>query len=185
MEDIQIIDLYWKRSEQAISETDTKYGPYCYKIAYNILTNKEDSEESVYDTYMDAWNAMPPHKPTLLASFLGKITRRISIDRWRGRTAAKRGGKEIDLALDELEWCVTDSRSLEDELDRKELIRTVNQFLASLSVTERRVFLQRYWAMESIDTIAVTYNFSQSKVSSMLHRTRQKLRIILDKEGFR
>lgn len=184
MEDKQIIDLYWKRSEQAISETDTKYGPYCYKIAYNILTNKEDSEECVYDTYMDAWNAMPPHKPTLLGSFLGKITRRISIDRWRLRTAAKRGGNEIDLALDELDWCVSDSRSLEDELDQKELIGAVNQFLAALSVTERRVFLQRYWAMESIDTIAVTYNFSQSKVTSMLHRTRHKLRIMLDKEGF-
>lgn len=185
MEDKQIIDLYWNRSEEAISETDTKYGPYCYKIAYNILTNKEDSEESVYDTYMDAWNAMPPHRPTLLASFLGKITRRISIDRWRGRTATKRGGREIDLALDELEWCVSDSRSLEDELDRKELIRAVNQFLSSLPVTERRVFLHRYWAMESIENIAVTYNFSQSKVASMLHRTRKKLRIILEKEGFR
>lgn len=185
MEDKQIIDLYWNRSEEAISETDTKYGPYCYKIAYNILSNKEDSEESVYDTYMDAWNAMPPHRPTLLASFLGKITRRISIDRWRGRTAAKRGGNEIDLALDELEWCVSDTRSLEDEIDRKELIRTVNHFLGSLTTTERRVFLRRYWAMESIEDIAATYNFSQSKVATMLHRTRKKLRSILVKEGFR
>ena len=185
MEDRQIIDLYWSRSEEAISETDTKYGPYCYKIAYNILTNKEDSEESVYDTYMDAWNAMPPHRPAMLASFLGKITRRISIDRWRSRTATKRGGNEIDLALDELEWCVADSRTLEDEMDRKELVRTVNQFLSSLAVTDRRVFLQRYWAMASIEDIAVTYGFSQSKVASMLHRTRKKLRIILEKEGFR
>ena len=185
MEDRQIIDLYWNRSEEAISQTDKKYGPYCYKIAYNIFGSKEDSEESVYDTYMDAWNAMPPNRPTHLACFLGKITRRISIDRWRGRTAAKRGGKEIDLALDELEWCVSDSRSLEDEIDRKELIRAVNCFLDSLSVTERRVFLQRYWAMESIESIAVTYHFSQSKVSSMLHRTRKKLRIALEKEGFR
>lgn len=185
MEDKQIIDLYWNRSEQAISETDTKYGPYCYKIAYNILTNKEDSEESVYDTYMDAWNAMPPHRPSLLASFLGKITRRISIDRWRVRTAAKRGCTETALALDELEWCVADSRILEDEMDRKELIRTINHFLGSLTVTERRVFLQRYWAMESIEDIAVTYNFSQSKVTSMLYRTRKKLRNTLEKEGFR
>lgn len=118
----------------------------------------------MYDTYMDAWNAMPPHRPTLLACFLGKITRRISIDRWRGRTAVKRGSSEIDLALDELEWCVSGSRSLEDELDRKELVRTINQFLGALSVTERRVFLQRYWAMESIENISLTYNFSQSKV---------------------
>lgn len=185
MEDKQIIDLYWSRSEEAISETESKYGPYCYKIAYNILSNKEDSEESVYDTYMDAWNAIPPHRPTLLASFLGKITRRISIDRWRERTAVKRGGNEIDLALDELEWCVSGSRTLEDELDRKELIRTVNQFLSSLSVAERRVFLLRYWAMESIENIAVRYNFSQSKVAAMLYRIRKKLRIVLEKEGFR
>lgn len=185
MEDKQIIDLYWSRSEEAISETESKYGPYCYKIAYNILRNKEDSEESVYDTYMDAWNAIPPHRPTLLASFLGKITRRISIDRWRERTAVKRGGNEIDLALDELEWCVSGSRSLEDELDRKELVRTVNQFIGALPVTERRVFLQRYWAMESIENISLTYSFSQSKVASMLHRTRKKLRTALEKEGFR
>lgn len=185
MEDKQIIDLYWKRSEQAISETDTKYGSYCYNIAYNILSNKEDSEESVYDTFMDAWNAMPPHRPALLASFLGKITRRISIDRWRGRAAAKRGGTETALALDELEWCVAESRALEDEMDRKELIRTVNHFLGSLTVTERRVFLHRYWAMDSIENIAATYNFSQSKVTSMLHRTRKKLRSTLEKEGFR
>lgn len=185
MEDRQIIDLYWSRSEEAISETDTKYGPYCYKIAYNILTNREDSEESVYDTYMDAWNAMPPHRPAMLASFLGKITRRISIDRWRERTAAKRGGNEIDLALDELEWCVSDSRSLEAELDRKELIRVVNQFLSTLPITERRVFLLRYWSISSIEEIARTYGFTQSKTASILHRTRKKLRAVLEKEGFR
>lgn len=185
MEDRQIIDLYWNRSEEAISETDTKYGPYCYKIAYNILANKEDSEESVYDTYMDAWNAMPPHRPAMLASFLGKITRRISIDRWRGRTAAKRGGNEIDLALDELEWCVSDSRSLEVELDRKELIRVVNQFLSTLPSTERRVFLLRYWSISSIEEIAAAYGFTKNKTASMLHRTRKKLRAVLEKEGFR
>ena len=185
MEDRQIIDLYWNRSEEAISETAAKYGPYCYKIAYNILSNQEDSEECVYDTYMDVWNAIPPHRPVFFASFLGKITRRISIDRWRERSAAKRGSNETSLALDELEWCVSDSRSLEDELDRKELIRAVNRFIASLPTTERRVFLQRYWAMASIENISAAYNFSQSKVASMLHRTRKKLRAALKKEGFR
>lgn len=184
MEDRKIIDLYQSREERAISETDRKYGPYCYKIAYNILENKEDSEESVYDTYLDAWNAIPPHRPAMLASFLGKITRRISIDRWRHRTAIKRGGNEIDLALDELDWCVSDSRSLEDEMDRKELVRVINHFLSSLSVVDRRIFMQRYWAMASIKDIATTYGFSQSKVTSILHRTRKKLRLILEKEGF-
>ena len=162
MEDRQIVDLYWSRSEEAISQTQAKYGRYCYKIAYNILGNKEDSEESVSDTYLDAWNAIPPHRPTLLSSFLGKITRRISIDRWRARTAGKRGGSETDLALEELEWCVSGSRSLEDELDRKELIR----------------------ALASIGDIGALYHFSESKVASMLHRTRKKLRTALEKEGF-
>lgn len=185
MEDRQIVDLYWSRSEEAISQTQAKYGRYCYKIAYNILGNKEDSEESVSDTYLDAWNAIPPHRPTLLSSFLGKITRRISIDRWRARTAGKRGGCETDLALEELEWCVSGSRSLEDELDRKELIRALDRFLGALPEMERRVFLQRYWAMASIGDICALYHFSESKVASMLHRTRKKLRTALEKEGFR
>lgn len=185
MEDKQIIDLYWKRSEQAISETDTKYGPYCYKIAYNILSNKEDSEESVYDTYMDAWNAMPPHRPTLLACFLGKITRRISIDRWRGQTAAKRGGNEIDLALEELEYCAADSHTVEQAYERKQLALVFNRFLGSLPETQRRVFLCRYWYLDSISDIANYYGFSDSKVTSMLHRTRKKLRAVLEKEGLR
>ena len=108
MDDQEIIDLYFQRSENAISETASKYGGYCYSIAYNILTNNEDAEESVSDTYLAAWNAMPPRRPSILATFLGKITRRLSIDRWRSRNAYKRGGGEIILALEELEDCVAD-----------------------------------------------------------------------------
>ena len=99
MNDDQIIQLYFDRSEQAIKETDTKYGGYCYSIAYNILTNPEDAEESVSDTYLSAWNAMPPRRPSILATFLGKITRRLAIDRWRYRNACKRGGGEVTLVL--------------------------------------------------------------------------------------
>lgn len=106
MEDNRIVDLYWARSEDAITETSEKYGKYCYAIAYNILSNAEDADESVNDTYLDAWHNMPPHRPSILSTFLGKITRRISIDKWRGRTADKRGGGEIVLALDELADCV-------------------------------------------------------------------------------
>ncbi len=106
MEDDHIIDLYWARSEDAITETSEKYGKYCYAIAYHILSNAEDAEESVNDTYLGAWRNMPPHRPSILSAFLGKITRRISIDKWRGRTADKRGGGEIVLALDELADCV-------------------------------------------------------------------------------
>ena len=99
MEDERIVQLYWARSSQAIAETDRKYGSYCNSIAYGILQNNEDAEESVSDTYLDAWNAMPPHRPSVLATFLGKITRRIAIDRWRSANRAKRGGGEIVVAL--------------------------------------------------------------------------------------
>ena len=110
MNDNQIVDLYWARDEQAIDETRAKYGQYCYAIAYNILQRCEDAEESVNDTYLDAWNAMPPHKPSILSTFLGKITRRISLDRLRRNNAEKRGGGQAALSLDELMECIPDSK---------------------------------------------------------------------------
>ncbi len=183
MDDELIVQLYWDRSESAISETDRKYGSYCKSIAYNILQNIEDAEESVNDTYMDAWNAMPPHRPSILATFLGKITRRISIDRWRSQTRLKRGGGEITLALEELDECIAGSQNVEKEMERKELAQLINRFLDSLPVPERRVFLSRYLYMDSIKDIAQKFGFSQSKVMSMLHRLRQKLRRHLE-EGY-
>lgn len=182
MDDKQIVDLYFSRSEEAISQTAQKYGPYCFHIAYNILTNKEDAEESVSDTYMAAWNAIPPRRPTVLSAFLGKITRHISIDRWRARAAYKRGGGEITLALEELESCVADSGNVETEYQRKELARAYVRFLDALPMTERRIFLLRYWYLEPIEDIAAKFGFSQSKVKSMLHRTRGKLRQQLAQE---
>ncbi len=183
MDDELIVQLYWDRSESAIRETDRKFGSYCKSIAYNILQNIEDAEESVNDTYMDAWNAMPPHRPSILATFLGKITRRISIDRWRSQTRLKRGGGEITLALEELDECIAGSQNVEKEMERKELAQLINRFLDSLPATERRVFLSRYWYMDSIKDIAQNFGFSQSKVMSMLHRLRQKLRRRLE-EGY-
>lgn len=183
MEDQGIIALFFKRSEQAIEETDKKYGGYCYSIAYNILSNREDSEESVSDTYMAAWNTIPPQSPCLLSTFLGKITRYISIDRWRKRSAKRRGGGEILLTLDELDECVA-AGSVEAEFSKKELTRILNDFLSSLSETERNIFLCRYWYMDSIQTIADLSGFSQSKVASMLHRLRGRLRKVLDQEGY-
>ena len=184
MDDKSIVDLYFSRSEEAISRTDQKYGRFCYSIAYNILTNKEDAEESVSDTYMAAWNTIPPRRPTVLAAFLGKITRHIAIDRWRERSASKRGGGEIALALEELENCVAGTQNAETELERKEIIRAYVKFLDALPITERRVFLCRYYYVESIETIANKFGFSQSKVKTMLHRTRTKLRGQLAKEGY-
>ena len=183
MDDKSIVDLYFNRDEEAITQTDRKYGRFCYSIAYNILTNQEDAEESVSDTYMTAWRTIPPRRPSVLSPFLGKITRHISIDRWRERSAYKRGGGEMPLALEELEDCVAGLQDVETEYQRKELIRVYKKFLDQLPVTERRVFLSRYWYVDSIETIADRYGFSQSKVKSMLHRTRIKLRKQLAEEG--
>ncbi len=185
MEDKSIVDLYWQRDEQAISETQKKYGSYCHSIAYNILHNNEDAEESVNDTYNDAWHSMPPHRPSVLSTFLGKITRRISIDKFRHRTAEKRGGGELPLVLDELGDCVADDESIEDEFEKQRLSDVVNAFLRSLPETERKVFLCRYWYMDSVASICEQFKFSESKVESMLFRTRGKLRVVLVKEGFR
>lgn len=183
MDDKSIIELYFARDEDAITQTDKKYGSYCYSIAYNILANPEDAEESVSDTYMATWNAIPPRRPSVLATFLGKITRHISIDRWRERTALKRGGGEVPLVLEELENCIPDAQNVELDFERKELLRIYLSFLNALPVAERRVFLCRYWYVDSVETIADRYGFSQSKVKSMLHRTRLKLRKQLAEEG--
>lgn len=183
MDDSRIVELYWNRSEQAIGETDQKYGKYCYRIAYNILASKEDSEETVSDTYMTAWNTIPPRRPSVLATFLGKITRRLSIDRWRTRSAYKRGGGQMALALEELEDCIASPESVEQTYAKKELLAAYKRFVERLPVTERRVFLLRYWYLDSIGDIAQKYGFSESKVKSMLHRTRQKLNRCLAEEG--
>ena len=182
MEDQRIVELYWQRSEQALRETQSKYANYCYAIAYNILGNREDSEESVNDTYLDAWNSMPPHRPTILSTFLGKITRRISIDKLRARNAEKRGGSNLTLALEELEECLSTRDDLQKELEIQILSDAINRFLEALSDTERRVFLCRYWYVDSVESIAEQFGFSQSKVKSMLLRTREKLKKQLQKE---
>lgn len=184
MEDNRILELYFARSESAISETAVKYGGYCYTIAYNILTNHEDAEESVSDTYLAAWNSIPPRKPSIFSAFLGKITRHLSIDRWRNQSAQKRGGGQFELALEELEECVAGNQTVEGEYDRKELRRSLNRFLGTLSETERKVFLCRYWYMDSIAQVAEIYGFSESKVKSMLHRIRGRLHKQLEQEGF-
>lgn len=183
MEDHAIIELYWERSEDAISKTAAKYGGYCYTIAYNILSNNEDAEESVNDTWLAAWNTMPPRRPKLLAAFLGKMTRYISLDRWKNRTARKRGGGEVPLVLEELEECISGDDSVEKEYLQKEFAKSLNQFVEDLPDVERKVFLCRYWYMDSIEIIAERFGFSESKVASMLHRTRGKLRKMLEQEG--
>ena len=183
MDDTQIVELYWARKESAIEETETKYGSYCRSIAQNILHNPDDAEESVNDTWLDAWNSMPPHRPSVLSTFLGKLTRRISIDKWRRLNAKKRGDGQMPLVLAELEDCISDGKSIEEETERKLLAEVIASFVKSLPETEQKVFLCRYWYMDSVGSIATRFRFSENKVKSMLFRTREKLRVRLEKEG--
>lgn len=184
MDDESIINLYWQRSEKAIAETHHKYGSCFFSIAYNVLANREDAEESVNDTYLAAWNKLPPHRPAALAAFLGKITRNISISRWRARRAEKRGAGEIELALEELDACIPGGEDLEDTVICRETLAALNRFLSTLPGEERNVFLRRYWCMDSVAEIAASFGFSESKVKSMLHRTRGKLRAELARGEF-
>lgn len=183
MPDERIVALYWSRSEDAITETAAKYGNYCRSIAYGILCDSEDAEESVNDTYLDAWDAMPPHRPTALSTFLGKITRRISIDRWRTKHADKRGGGQLPLVLDELAECASPD-NVETVIEQQDMARIITAFLDTLPPTERRVFLCRYWFLQSTTDIAKSFGFSESKTVSMLYRTRNKLRVLLEGEGY-
>ncbi len=183
MEDAFIIELFWARSEAAISETDKKYGRYCRSIARGILSNEEDAEECVNDTYLGAWNSIPPHRPRVLSTFLGKLTRRISLNRWKAQHTQKRGGGEIALALEELSEIVPASGSVEEELEGKVLSAAINVFLTSLPETERDVFVCRYWFLAPIPEISRRFQFSQSKTKSMLFRTREKLKVFLREEG--
>ena len=184
MEDSQIIELYWTRDEAAILASSEKYGAYCHAIAMNILDSIPDAEESVNDTWLGAWNAIPPQRPSILSAFFGAITRRISLNRRRDAKAQKRGGGQIALALEELSDIVPSPASVEAALDEKELTAAVDAFLRMLPETERRVFLRRYWYLDSIAEISRRFGFSESKVKSMLHRSRNKLLSHLRKEGY-
>lgn len=183
MEDSRIVDLYWLRSETAIAETAKKYGNYCRTIAQNILANSEDTEEAVNDTYLSAWNSMPPHRPSILSTFLGKITRRLSLNKWRDKNRDKRGGNRVNIALEELKDCIPAKSNVEDEILALELTKILNSFLAQIPQIERDVFICRYWYLDSMQQICCQFGFSQSKVKSMLYRTRQKLLERLGKEG--
>lgn len=183
MEDIQIVDLYFRRSEQALDETAHKYGKYLFSIAYNILCSNRDAEEAVNDTYLGAWHSIPPHRPNRLSTYLGKITRRISLDKWKMMRTQKRGGGEVPLALEELSECIPGNETPQQTIELKELTRCINTFLKTLPETEQRIFVSRYWYLTPIKTIAKQFGFSESKVKSMLSRTRGKLKNHLKKEG--
>ncbi len=183
MDDEQIIKMYWDRNEQAINATDKRYGTYCYAIAEGILHNQEDAKESVNDTYLEAWNKIPPHRPDIFKIFLGRLTRCISIDKWRKKTAEKRGSGELPRVLEELSECIAPEGNPCSEMEKKLLNKTINDFVRGLNHTEQKVFLHRYWYAKSVRQIAVQYGFSESKVKSMLMRMRKKLHERLETEG--
>lgn len=180
MEDERIVFLYWERDENAIRETEIKYGRYCHAIAYHILDSHEDAEECVNDTWNGAWNAMPPEKPTRLSSFLARITRNIAIDRYRHNNAQKRTA-EVEVAMEEYWECIPNGEaSVEDMLALKQAI---NGFLARLDARSRVIFMRRYWYSMPIKAIADSMRLSESHVSVILHRTRSKFKDYLTKEG--
>jgi len=184
MEDARIVQLYWNRDQAAISQTAAKYGGYCTSIARNILGNAQDAEECVNDTYLNAWNAMPPHRPSILATFLGKITRNLSFNRYKRQHAEKRGAGELPLVLEELGECVSGREDVEQEIAYRELVMTLEAFLQTLSVKKRRIFLRRYWYTDSVSDIAKCFGMRENAVSMVLARMRQELRSFLEERGY-
>ncbi len=183
MEDREIVRLFLERNQEAILETDKKYGRYCHKIAFNVLGNDEDSEECVNDAYMRTWGSIPPNEPSSLGSYIAKITRNLALDKYRQRTSTKRGNGEIPLLLDELEECIAGDDQFEKLHDSEEITAAINSFLEKLTATERGVFVRRYWQMEPIANIAARYGITDSKTTTMLFRLRTKLKNHLVKEG--
>lgn len=184
MEDEKILDLYWDRDEAAIYETDRKYGRYLTKIARNVLSDIEDSRESVNDTYYAAWNSIPPQRPGILSAYLGKLARRISIDMLRKRTRQKRGGSEYILSLEELEGTLSAGNTTEEAMDEKLLGEAISNFLRTLPPLTRHTFIGRYYFLDPLAEVARYCGISESKAKSLLFRTRNKLRDYLLKEGF-
>ena len=184
MEDNAILDLYFARDEQAITETDRKYGNYCYGIANRILSNPEDCEETLSDTYYHTWNAIPPQRPNVFKLFLAKITRNLAFSRWRKLSAAKRGGGETELVLEELAGCIPGKEQIDDALNAKELAKTIGVFLDTLPQRDQAVFLRRYFYLDDNDGIAAQFGIKRSHVNVILSRTRAKLKIYLMQEGY-
>ena len=179
MDDIAIIQLFWSRSENAIKESDSKYGKILKRISFNILANFEDSEECVNDTYMSAWDNIPPQHPNSLMAYLGRITRNISINKYHSENAKKRGG---GLILSELTECIPDNSNVIDNLEAGEITRIINEWLYSLETADRDLFIRRYWFGDSAKSLAKEQNLSENIISGRLFRLRSKLKLILAKE---
>jgi len=183
MEDSRIVELYWERSESAISETQKKYNNYCHKIAYNILTNHEDAGECVNDTYLRAWNSMPPHRPSRISTYLGKITRNLSLTCLEKRNRQKRGMGKIEIALSELEECICKESFVNQDMEEELIANSISDYLQTLSKESRMAFIGRYYHFNSIQNISQHLGISKSKTKSMLYRIRIGLKEHLKKVG--
>ena len=182
MTDTEIINLFFERSEQAITELAKKHGSAVARVARNILGNEQDTEECVNDTYLGTWNAIPPHKPSPLRTFVCKIARNLATMKYHSNTAEKRNS-QYDLALDELEECLSDNENVEEAYEAKELREAINSFMATLNYSDRFLFVRRYWYSDPVKDIAKMADSTTNSVTVRLFRIREKLRLYLEKEG--
>ena len=180
MEDHQIVDLYWSRSESAISETDRKYGRMLNSISFSLLSSFEDAEECLNDTYVAAWNSMPSDRPNFLGAYLSKIIRRISVSKFRNAHARKRGG--VEALIEELSECIPDESDVVSDYENGRLANALNDFLLSLDEKKRAVFVRRYFYSQSIEQISLEMRITSGTVKSILSRARESLRKTLEKE---
>lgn len=183
MEDNRIVDLFWARNEEALSETEEKYGRYCHYIAYRILGDDSDAEEIVNDAYLKAWDTIPPNRPQSLKGYVGMIAGQLALNRYNQRKTGKRGEGQIPLVLDELADCVSDPVGA-DMGDSLALRDALNLFLGSLPAKTRKIFVRRYWYMSPVSEIAADFSMKESAVTVLMLRTRKKLKLFLEKEGF-
>lgn len=183
MEDKQIVELYWKRDQSAIKETQLKYGKLCLYVAYNILQDKEDAKECENDTYNKAWESIPPKRPDILSAFLSKIARNLALDKYRCNTAKKRGNGQYEMVLDELIGCIPALDNVEHIAEDIVIKEALNHFLEGLTEKNRKIFMRRYWYMSSIKEIATDFSLSESNVKMILLRIRNDLKAFLEKEG--
>ncbi len=184
MDDKEIIELFFKRDERALFEAKRKYEKICYSIAFNIQKNIQDAEETVNDTFLELWKLIPPNTPNSMYAYVLKITKNISIGKLRSKKALKRGGNAIIISIEELNECIPDNNSFNEEINKEMLSNAINTFLKSISSVERQIFVCRYWMYDSVDEISNRFGFKKSKVKMILFRTREKLKHYLEKEGF-
>ena len=183
MDDNKIIALFFERSEQAIEALSEKYGVLCSQIAWNILNDRQDAEECVNDTWLHAWNSIPPSRPSILKAYLGRITRNLSLDRWKRNSAQKRGGSQVELMLEELGDCIPSADSVQIEVETKVIAEIISTFLKEQPEMSRWLFVQRYWYGDSMAELSKKSKMTESYVKTQLFRLRQKLKDRLEKEG--